>query len=74
MDNVHRIMASQGDLKLACESIEAYQNDLDADLMNLSANLDQEIESLQTQVIVLLRRLFLISDCFTGTHRGRLRP
>jgi hypothetical protein len=67
-------MASQGDLKLACESIEAYQNDLDADLMNLSANLDQEIESLQTQVIVLLRRLFLISDCFAGTHRGRLRP
>jgi hypothetical protein len=30
VDNVHRIMASQADLKAACETIEAYQNELDA--------------------------------------------
>jgi hypothetical protein len=30
VDNVHRIMSSQADLKAACETIEAYQNELDA--------------------------------------------
>lgn len=47
---MHRIMASQNDLRVACESIEAYQSDLDADLVNLSACLDQDIEKLHVQV------------------------
>ena len=50
VDNVHRIMASQADLKAACETIEAYQNELDADLSSLAANLDLEMEALQLQV------------------------
>lgn len=47
---MHRIMASQSDLKAACETIEAYQAELDADLASLSENLDLELEALQLQV------------------------
>ncbi len=50
MDNVHRIMSSQSDLKQACDTIEAYQAELDADLAALSENLDLELEALQLQV------------------------
>lgn len=50
VDNVHRIMSSQGDLKQACDTIEAYQAELDADLSALSENLDLELEALQLQV------------------------
>jgi len=50
VDNVHRIMSSQGDLKQACDTIEAYQAELDADLAALSENLDLELEALQLQV------------------------
>lgn len=53
MDNVHRIMASQGDLKTACDTIEAYQNELDNDLASLAENLDLELEALQLQVCKL---------------------
>lgn len=49
VENVHRIMATHSDLKQACESIEAYQSDLEADLQNLSSTLDVELESLQLQ-------------------------
>lgn len=49
VDNVHRIMASQSDLKAACESVETYQNEMEVDLNKLSADLDQEIEALQLQ-------------------------
>ena len=51
MDNVHRIMASQSDLKAACETIEAYQSELENDLNSLSNNLDLELEALQIQVM-----------------------
>jgi hypothetical protein len=53
VDNVHRIMASQSDLKAACETIEAYQAELDNDLAALSENL--ELEALQLQVRVSVR-------------------
>jgi peptidoglycan hydrolase CwlO-like protein len=53
VDNVHRIMASQSDLKAACETIEAYQAELDNDLAALSENLDLELEALQLQVRAL---------------------
>ncbi|RYG58483.1 hypothetical protein EON64_21275, partial [archaeon] len=49
VDNVYRIVATQSDLKQACESIEAYQSDLEADLSSLSNALDVELESLQLQ-------------------------
>jgi len=49
VDNVHRIMSSQSDLKQACDTIEAYQAELDADLAALSENLDLELEALQLQ-------------------------
>jgi nuclear pore complex protein Nup62 len=49
VESVHRVMACQQDLNVACESIEAYQSDLETELTNLSADLDQEIEKLQTQ-------------------------
>jgi hypothetical protein len=55
VDNVHRIMASQSDLKAACETIEAYQAELDNDLAALSENLDLELEALQLQVRVSVR-------------------
>jgi hypothetical protein len=42
-------MATHADLRQACESIEAYQIDLEADLANLSSTLDVELESLQLQ-------------------------
>ena len=43
-------MSSQSDLKQACDTIEAYQAELDADLAALSENLDLELEALQLQV------------------------
>jgi membrane-associated HD superfamily phosphohydrolase len=49
VDNVHKIMISQSDLKSACESVEAFQQNLEADLENLSENLDRELENLQLQ-------------------------
>eukprot|EP01036_Dinobryon_divergens_P024620 gene24621-33088_t len=42
-------MATQQDLKSSFESIEAYQNDLEAELSTLSTDLDLEIEKLQLQ-------------------------
>jgi ABC-type transporter Mla subunit MlaD len=42
-------MISQSDLKSACESVEAFQQNLEADLENLSENLDRELENLQLQ-------------------------
>ena len=44
-------MASQADLKAACETIEAYQAELDSDLLNLSENLDLELDDLKQQVV-----------------------
>jgi nuclear pore complex protein Nup62 len=49
VDNVHRVMAGQNDLRTACESIEAYQSDLENELINLSTDLELEIEKLQLQ-------------------------
>jgi hypothetical protein len=51
-------MASQSDLKAACETIEAYQAELDNDLAALSENLDLELEALQLQVSVCALRVF----------------
>jgi hypothetical protein len=50
VDNVHKIMINQNDLKSACDSIEVFQQNLESDLENLSENLDREIENLQLQV------------------------
>ncbi|KAJ1438193.1 hypothetical protein B484DRAFT_392444 [Ochromonadaceae sp. CCMP2298] len=47
VDNVHRIMAGQADLKAACETIEAYQSELDRDLQSLDAGLEAELEAAQ---------------------------
>jgi chromosome segregation ATPase len=49
VEGVHKLMATQQDLKSSFESIEAYQNDLDAELSTLSTDLDLEIEKLQLQ-------------------------
>jgi hypothetical protein len=43
-------MASQADLKAACETIEAYQAELEGDLAALTENLDLELEALRLQV------------------------
>ena len=64
MDNVHRIMSSQSDLKQACDTIEAYQAELDADLAALSENLDLELEALQLQVGDLVCFCFPDVDIF----------
>lgn len=69
MDNVHRIMASQGDLKTACDTIEAYQNELDNDLASLAENLDLELEALQLQV----RRVCVCLCGFTCTRIVHVR-
>lgn len=49
VENVHRIMASHSDLKQACETIEAYQVDLEADIQNLSNTLEMDLATLQLQ-------------------------
>eukprot|EP01039_Chlorochromonas_danica_P004865 gene4865-5333_t len=49
VENVHRIMATHSDLKQACETIEAYQVDLEADIQNLSNTLEMELSALQLQ-------------------------
>lgn len=49
VEGVHKLMAGQQDLKSACESIEAYQSDLEVELGNILADLDLEIEKLQLQ-------------------------
>jgi hypothetical protein len=68
VDNVHRIMASQSDLKAACETIEAYQAELDNDLAALSENLDLELEALQLQVRVSVRCVSMRVCC--GEHNS----
>jgi hypothetical protein len=50
VDNVHRLLSCQGDLKSACDTIEAYQDELEADLDNLDTNLALELEALDLQV------------------------
>lgn len=49
VDDVHRIMSTHADLKQACDSIESYQNDLEADLQSLSTSIDKEITELELQ-------------------------
>lgn len=49
VEGVHKLMAGQQDLKSSFESIEAYQNDLESELANLSTDLDLEIEKMQLQ-------------------------
>lgn len=43
-------MTFHSDLKSACDTIEAYQAELDGDLSALAENLDLELEALQLQV------------------------
>jgi nuclear pore complex protein Nup62 len=49
VEGVHKLMATQQDLKSSIDSIEAYQNDLETELSNLSEDLDLEIEKMQLQ-------------------------
>jgi len=49
VDDVHRIMSAQTDLKTSCDTIEAYQMELENDLNNLSSSLDAELDDLDTQ-------------------------
>lgn len=68
---MHRILASQSDLKAACDTIEAYQAELENDLGDLSANLDMEIEALQLQVKndrVIIQQYFSCDDVLTSLH------
>lgn len=67
MDNVHKIMISQSDLKSACESVEAFQQNLEADLENLSENLDRELENLQLQVKTSILSTFLVRKSYLST-------
>ena len=43
-------LRAHSDLKSACDTIEAYQAELDGDLSALAENLDLELEALQLQV------------------------
>lgn len=76
VDSVHRIMASQGDLKSACETIEAYQSELDGDLTALAENLDLELEALQLQVgaVQLLIHPLPTPLCSITRHPNPLSP
>lgn len=62
VDNVHRIMAHQSELKTACDTIEAYQNELDADIESMSNALNAELEELQLQVrFIFFHKITLIN-------------
>jgi len=51
VDSINRIMINQNELDMQCNSIEAYQENMEHDLIHLTQAIEREIESLQNQVI-----------------------
>ena len=64
MDGINHLMVGQEELERTCESIEAYQRDLDEELDVLNAAVDKEYEqfggqvSCTTGIVVIFTWLF----------------
>lgn len=71
VDDVHRIMSAQADLKASCDTIEAYQAELENDLNNLNSSLDVELDDLDTQEPTAddceRERTYLLAEELTAT-------
>jgi len=71
VDDVHRIMSAQADLKTSCDTIEAYQAELENDLNNLNSSLDAELDDLDTQEPTAddceRERTYLLAEELTAT-------
>lgn len=71
VDDVHRIMSAQADLKTSCDTIEAYQVELENDLNNLNSSLDAELDDLDTQEPTAddceRERTYLLAEELTAT-------
>ena len=52
MDGINHLMVGQEELERTCESIEAYQRDLDEELDVLNAAVDKEYEQFGGQVSI----------------------
>lgn len=71
VDDVHRIMSAQADLKTSCDTIEAYQSELENDLNNLNSSLDAELDDLDAQEPTAddceRERTYLLAEELTAT-------
>lgn len=71
VDDVHRIMSAQTDLKTSCDTIEAYQAELENDLNNLNSSLDAELDDLDAQEPTAddceRERTYLLAEELTAT-------